>query len=118
MAEGFARRYGDDVMVAASAGLAPAFVVAPDTLRAMEEKNIDLHQHFPKSLKQMSRVQFDLIINMSGFDLPAEVGAPVRIWDVPDPIAEDFATHCRIRDQIERLVMALILELRRKQTRP
>src|ERR1035438_4440981 len=35
MAEGFARQYASDVMLAASAGLAPAFMIAPDTVRAI-----------------------------------------------------------------------------------
>jgi arsenate reductase (thioredoxin) len=113
MAEGFARTYGADVIIAASAGLSPAFMVAPDTVHAMDEKNIDLRDHFPKSLKQLGRAQFDLIINMSGYELPPEVLTPVRRWDVPDPIAEDYETHCQIRDEIESLVMGLILELRR-----
>jgi hypothetical protein len=34
MAEGFARAYGGDIIVAASAGLAPAMSVAADTIRA------------------------------------------------------------------------------------
>ena len=116
MAEGFARTYGADVMIPASAGLAPAFMVAPDTVRAMDEKNIDLRDHFPKSLKQLGRAQFDLFINMSGFDLPPGIDTAVRDWDVPDPIAEDFETHCKIRDEIETRVMGLILELRRAAT--
>ena len=113
MAEGFARKYGGDVIIAASAGLAPAFMVAVDTVRAMDEKNIDLRDHFPKSIRQLGRSQFDLIVNMSGYDLPPDVITPVRTWDVPDPIAEDFETHCQIRDDIEGRVMRLILELRR-----
>jgi arsenate reductase (thioredoxin) len=113
MAEAFARRYGADVLIPASAGLSPAFMVAPDTIRAMDEKNIDIRDQFPKSLNQLGRAQFDLFVNMSGFDLPPEIDTPVRVWDVPDPIAEDFETHCQIRDEIETRVMGLILELRR-----
>ncbi|HVN05437.1 MAG TPA: hypothetical protein VMT86_13525 [Bryobacteraceae bacterium] len=113
MAEGFARDYGSDVMIPASAGLAPAMMVARDTVRAMDEKNIDLRNHFPKSLKQLGRAQFDLIINMSESELPPEVTSPSRSWDVPDPIGESYEMHCQIRDQIEVLVMELILELRR-----
>jgi arsenate reductase (thioredoxin) len=113
MAEGFARRYGEDVMVAASAGLAPALDVAQDTIRAMDDKNIDVRDQFPKSIKQLGRAQFDLAINMSGFDLPEDVGTPARDWDVQDPIGEDYETYCKVRDQIEALVMRLIIELRR-----
>ena len=113
MAEGFARRYGSDVLVAASAGLFPAMMVAPDTIQAMDDKNIDVRDHFPKSLQQLGRVPFDLAINMSGMELPEDFAAPARAWDVPDPICADFETHCKIRDQIEALVMGLVLELRR-----
>jgi arsenate reductase (thioredoxin) len=113
MAEGFARTYGSDVIIPASAGLAPAIMVAPDTVRAMDEKNINLRDQFPKSLKQLGRAQFDLLINMSGFDVPGEADTAVRVWDVVDPVAEDYETHCQIRDDIETRVMDLILELRR-----
>jgi arsenate reductase len=115
MAEGFARRYGEDVMIAASAGLAPALGVAHDTIRTMDEKNIDVRDHFPKSIPQLGRAQFDLTINMSGFGLPDEVTGPTRTWDVEDPIGEDSETYCKVRDQIEGLVMSLILELRRAE---
>ena len=119
MAEGFARTYGADVIIAASAGLAPAYIVAPDTVRAMDEKNIDLRDQFPKGLTQLGPgvpgAQFDLIVNMSGCELPDEVATPVRRWDIADPIGENYETHCRIRDQIETRVMELILELRRRR---
>jgi len=118
MAEAFARAYGSDVMIAASAGLAPARQIAPDTMQAMQEKGLDLHEHFPKSLRQMSRAQFDLIINMSGMELPGASKTRVVEWDVPDPVLLDYDEHCEVRDQIERQVMQLILELRREQQSP
>jgi arsenate reductase len=114
MAEGFASRYGGDVLVAASAGVAPAVSVAHDTIRAMDEKNIDLRDHFPKGLKHLNRVPFDLIINMSGVRLP-DSGVPVREWEIQDPIGSEYKLHCEIRDQIERRVMDLILELRKQK---
>ena len=116
MAEGFARAYGGDVLIAASAGVAPALMVAFDTKRAMKEKNISLDDHFPKSLQQLSTVRFDLIVNMSGVELD-DVAAPVRVWKVRDPIGAKYDVHCGIRDEIEKLVMELILELRRNGSR-
>jgi arsenate reductase len=118
MAEGFARAYGEDVLVAASAGLTPAIRVADDTMRAMLEKGIDLRDHFPKSIRHLGRAQFDVVINMSGFDLPDSVGASIRSWDIPDPVYLKFDEHCEVRDAIEHLVMTLILELRREQNLP
>lgn len=114
MAEGFARAYGSDVIVAASAGLMPAAGVAPDTARAMLEKNITLRDHFPKHIRRLGRARFDLIVNMSGTDLETVPGDSVISWDVTDPICVSYERHCEIRDEIERLVRNLVLNLRRE----
>jgi len=118
MAEGFARSYGADVLIPASAGISPATNIAPDTRRAMAEKGIDVRDQFPKSLRHLARAEFDLVINMSGFDIPDSTGAEIRSWDVPDPVYLKYEEHCEVRDAIETLVMALVLELRRAQNQP
>jgi arsenate reductase (thioredoxin) len=112
MAEGFARTYGSDVMTPASVGLAPATAVFPTTIRAMDEKNINLRDQFPKTLRHLGRPDFDLVINMTGFFLPKEFKGRIVDWEVADPVFMEYAQHCEIRDAIERLVMKLILELR------
>ena len=114
MAEGFARTYGEDCMVAASAGVAPASRVASATARAMQEKNIDLSEQFPKSLPYLERAEFDIVVNMTGSFLPPRFGnAKLVDWDVADPVAMEYVDHCVVRDEIERRVMGLIMELRR-----
>jgi arsenate reductase len=113
MAEAFARAYGDDVMIAASAGLAPAVKIPRDTIRAMEEKNLDIRDHFPKSTRQLGRAEFDLVVNLSGMFLPDTLGARIVDWEVADPVDMDYSEHCGIRDEIEGRVMKLVLELRR-----
>jgi arsenate reductase len=118
MAEGFARRYGSDVLIPASAGLAPATRVAPDTIRAMREKNINLSEHFPKTLRQLARVKFDAVVNMSGVPLREDLKAPVEEWEVADPVAMDYEKHCQVRDEIEQRVMKLLLNLRQEQPQP
>jgi arsenate reductase len=118
MAEAFARAYGGDVMIPASAGLAPASRVAPDTVRAMKQKGLDIKEQFPKAIRHLARIEFDLIINMSREDLPGSFKCPVRDWDVEDPVSLGYDEHCAVRDEIERLVMDLVLELRREQSRP
>ncbi|HWQ57007.1 MAG TPA: hypothetical protein VN442_25190 [Bryobacteraceae bacterium] len=115
MAEGFARVYGSDVMIPASAGFTPASAVPADTIRAMDEKNIDIRAHFPKSWLHVRMAEFDLVVNMSGCALPPQIVSTVREWNVPDPVLVSYKEHCRIRDRIESLVMELILELRRVQ---
>jgi arsenate reductase len=118
MAEAFARAYGQDVLIAASAGLTPAMAVASDTVRAMAEKGIDLGGQFPKSTHHMGRSKFDLVVNMTGFALPDGIGATVLEWRVPDPVSMKYEKHREVRDEIERLVMNLILKLRSEQRAP
>jgi arsenate reductase len=121
MAEAFARALGDDVMIPASAGLTPGWGIAPDTIRAMEEKNIVLRDHFPKSLQNLARIRFDVVVNMCQRPLPRVFpdDALVRLleWEIPDPIGMNYEEHCQVRDEIERKVVQLIEELRR-QVRP
>jgi arsenate reductase (thioredoxin) len=118
MAEGFARTYGADVLVPGSAGLAPAVKIAPDTLKAMAEKNIDLRDQFPKSLRHLGRAEFDLVVNLSGSSVPEDLAARTKVleWEVDDPVFMKYDQHCEIRDEIEKKVMALILELRAQIT--
>jgi arsenate reductase len=120
MAEGFARAYGPDVITPASAGLAPAMGVVRDTKKVMAEKNIDISDHFPKAIRHLGRAQFDLVVNMSGMEIPEAVAlkVPVIDWDVEDPVLMEYEDHCKIRDQIEKLVMKLILDLREESKAP
>lgn len=115
MAEGFARTYGQDVMTAESAGIAPASAIAQETARAMAEKNIDISGQMPKHLDDFRSSDFDLIVNMSGFSLAGRVTEPMRNWTVRDPVGADYSVHCAVCDQIENLVMNLILEFRRER---
>jgi arsenate reductase len=117
MAEAFARAYGSDVIIPASAGLAPAMDVARVTTKLMAEKEIDLRDHFPKAIRHLGRVQFDVVVNMSGMDLPEDLAsrAKVLVWDVEDPVFMDYEDHREVRDQIEKLVMKLILDLRQEE---
>jgi arsenate reductase (thioredoxin) len=113
MAEGFARRYGSDVLKPASAGLHPAAIIQPLTKKVMEEKNIRLDDQFPKGLDSLDVSSFDLVVNMSGVKLPAQASIEVRDWKVQDPIGEPEEVYVAVRDQLEMAVMNLILELRR-----
>ena len=120
MAEGFARAYGSDIIIPASAGLAPAMGVFRDTKKAMLEKDIDLKDHFPKSIRHLGRAEFDLVVNMSGSEIPADLASRTTLveWDVDDPVYMKYEGHCEIRDRIETLVMKLILDLRHEPKAP
>lgn len=113
MAEGFARKYGSDVLEVQSAGLSPASIVQSQTRKAMAEKNINIDDLFPKDFANITLSNFDLIVNLSGVRLPTRATVPVRDWTVQDPIGCSEDIYTTVRDQIETLVMQLILEARR-----
>jgi arsenate reductase (thioredoxin) len=112
MAEGFARAYGGDILIAASAGLSPAAIVQPLTKQVLAERNVRIDDQFPKGMEIVAREKFDVIVNMSGQKLPLAPGARVRDWLVRDPIGEQEPAYKAVAEQIEALVMRLILELR------
>jgi arsenate reductase (thioredoxin) len=114
MAEGFARAYGSDVLIPRSAGLAPALAIVPLSHQVMLEKNIDLGDCYPKEFEFVEG-DVDLIVNMSGHDLPPRSGARVEMWDIPDPIGESEEVFRRVRDQIESRVRELIEKLRSRK---
>jgi arsenate reductase len=119
MAEGFARRYGSDVMEVHSAGLAPASIVQPLTKKVMEAKNINIDDQYPKDLATAPTAKMDVLINMSGSKLPVQGRMEVQEWKVEDPIGQSEELYIQVRDQIENLVMRLILQLRKEtRTRP
>ena len=111
MAEGFAKAYGSDIMIASSAGLSPATMISPLTRQTLKERSIEIEDHFPKALDLMPRDGFDLLVNISGEPLtwPA---TEVIDWRVADPIGRTDEFYREIANQVEALVMRLILELR------
>jgi arsenate reductase (thioredoxin) len=114
MAEGFARAYGSDVLSVQSAGLAPALGVVPLTHRVMIEKNIDLGDCYPKELSHVDG-PIELVVNMSGHDLPAHIGTQVEVWDIHDPIGRSDEVFRQVRDEIEHRVVELIERLRARK---
>jgi arsenate reductase len=118
MAEAFARKYGSDVLEAASAGFTPASIVQPLTKKVMEAKNISLETHFPKDLEHVPLSGFDLIVNISGRKLPTHLPIEVREWTVEDPMGKSEEEFVVARDLIENLVMRLVLDLRKSKRPP
>lgn len=117
MAEGFARKYGSDVIEPISAGLSPAAIVQPLTKKVMEDKGIPIDDQFPKDLSSLPLSTCDVIINMSGVKLPGRIPMEIREWPVSDPIGKTEEVYVSVRDEIEMLVMQLILQLRREARR-
>ncbi|MDX2180867.1 MAG: hypothetical protein SFV18_14820 [Bryobacteraceae bacterium] len=112
MAEGFARVYGRGLVAPASAGVAPATRIDPRTVQLMDEIGIDVSEHFPKHAAAMTRLPFELIVNISGHDLPKGFTAPAIEWEVADPIGQSEEEYRRTRDRIQRLTLKLVDEIR------
>ena len=70
MAEGFAKAYGHDILEVHSAGLSPASIVQDETHQTMAERGVRLEGQHPKGIEMMMRVPFDVVVNMSGEQLP------------------------------------------------
>jgi|SRR5208283_2683177 len=117
MAEGFARRLGQDVMTAESAGLTPVDLVPEATLEVMREKGIDITTQFPKAAGSVDLRSYDVVVNMTGLPIPGAPKSSTRAWVVPDPVGAGYESVRAARDEIESLVMGLILELRRQRAR-
>jgi len=115
MAEAFANKYGSDVLEAESAGVAPASMIPEVTHKVMAEKGIKLGEQFPKGLSEIPFHEIELVVNMSGVPMRVIPGARTRDWRVKDPMGEKESVHAQVRDEIERYVMTLVLELRQQK---
>lgn len=113
MAEGFARKYGADVMEVASAGLAPISFVDPLTVKTMKDRGIDISAQYPKGMADAPCQPWDLIVNMSGWPMPAGYNGQLLTWNVHDPFRLSEQVFHDAARQIEGLVQALVLTLRR-----
>ena len=114
MAEGLANHYGSDVLMATSAGLAPIPGIPPDTVRCMEELDIDMSAHVPQLYNPLEASDYDIVVNMSGFRLPGPQPKHLIEWKVTDPYRAPADLYRAVRGDLEQRVMRLILELRKR----
>lgn len=115
MAEGFARRLGDGLVEASSAGLYPASIIQPETFVVMAERATPIEDRAPRRVLTVDGASIDLIVNMTTWPvahaLPGFTGREIA-WQIPDPIGQSIEVYRQTRDLIERNVQALIEELR------
>lgn len=112
IAEAFLRAHGGDAFDARSAGSAPAHRVHPEVVEAMQERGIDLSQATPTKLTADLAAESDVVVTMGcGDACPVLPGQRVIDWELDDPGEQPLGTVRRIRDEIERRVLALRDEL-------
>ena len=113
MAEAFAKHYGGENVDARSGGSVPLGHVLPGAIQVMREKGIDVVGYPSKGFDvEWITKECDLVVTMGCGDdaCPAFVGKKMRDWELEDPKGKDVETFRRIRDEIERRVLALLQE--------
>lgn len=109
MAEAFARRLGEGIIEAWSAGSRPSGEVNPRAVRFMAEKGYDLVNHQSKSLDEVPRGPYDYVITMGcGDECPFIPASHREDWDLKDPKTLDDEGFRAVRDEIKRRVQELI----------
>lgn len=108
MAEGLAKKYGNDVLEIYSAGTIPVEEVNPMAVEVMKEVGVDLGEHFPKTLKDIPE-KIDIAITMGCIK-----GCPVvdtilgEDWGLDDPVGKPIDEFRRVRDIIEKKIKSLV----------
>lgn len=74
----------------------------------MRARGVDISVQFPKKFDPYGTGEFDLIVNLSGFDLPGRPVPPVEEWLVRDPYGQTAEVYAKCAAEIEDRVLALI----------
>ena len=114
MAEGFARKYGADVLDAFSAGSRPSGVVNPTAIDVMKEVGVELDPKASKGLSDLPYDAWDYVITMGCGDACPSFRASRRRedWGIPDPKRLPLPEFRKTRDLIGEKVKALVAEVR------
>ena len=95
-----------------SAGSDPGEEINPAVIEAMTEVGVDMGEEFPKPLTDEVVRAADVVITMGcGDACPIYPGKTYADWELDDPAGQNLETVRRIRDELDRRVRALIVEL-------
>ena len=115
MAEGWARKLGEDKIEVTSSGL-EASRVNPTAVQVMSEIGIDISNQTSDALSNFNADDYDAVISMCGCGagLPAEwvTREVFEDWELDDPDGQPIETFNRVRDEIKERVAKLIEQLR------
>jgi protein-tyrosine-phosphatase len=114
MAAALLEHHANGRVVVRSAGSVPASEINPAVVEVMAELGIDLADRRPKVLTTAGVEAADVVITMGcGDACPVYPGTRYLDWELPDPAGLPVEQVRPIRDQIDRLVTALLDELTR-----
>jgi arsenate reductase (thioredoxin) len=101
-----------------SAGSAPTDAINPIAIQAMAEVGIDISHEHPKRWTDTDLQSADVVVTMGcGDTCPLVPGTRYEDWPIADPAGLDIAEVRAIRDEIQRLVVTLLDDLRATERR-
>jgi arsenate reductase len=112
MAAGWFRHLAAGRAAVYSGGSEPAADLNPAAIEAMREVGISIEDEFPKPWTDEVARAVNVIITMGcGDECPVYPGVRVEDWELEDPAGQDVAAVRPIRDEIERRVRQLLMDL-------
>jgi arsenate reductase len=97
---------------ARSAGTTPGDRVHPEVVEVMNELDIDLSERVPHQISTEDAEWADVVVTMGcGDKCPYIPGRRYIDWDLPDPKGQAVEVVRETRDEIDRRVKALLVEL-------
>lgn len=121
MAEGFAIKFGGDILEVFSAGTNATGVVSEDAIELMRELKIDISKAVSNGLHAVPLDEMDVVVSMAPTRARSLVPRGFRgkaiDWRVEDPIGKSLPVFRRVRDELEVLVKRLVDDTRRERER-
>jgi len=112
MSEALFSRAAEGRHEARSAGTAPGERVHPQVVEVMREIGFDLSGRTPRRLERADAEWADVVVTMGcGDECPYIPGKRYLDWDLEDPSAQPVEAVRRTREEIERRVRSLMVEL-------
>ena len=122
MAEGFALKFGGDILDVYSAGTRATGVVSEDSIELMRELKIDISKVVSNGLDAVPLAEMDVVVNMAPVParslVPRDFKGKTIDWKVEDPVGKSLAVFRRVRGELEVLVKRLVDDIRRERERP
>jgi protein-tyrosine-phosphatase len=113
MASAFAQLLGGSKLDVLNGGSEPAGKINSDMVKVMHEKGIDMGFRTPQKIDTaIADDTPELIITMGCKEqCPIVPGAQIMDWDLPDPAGKSIDFMRDVRDEIEKRVRSLILDI-------
>lgn len=121
MAEGFAHKYGRDILEVYSAGTHATGRVSEDAIEIMRELKIDISKQASNGLDAVPVDEMDLVVSMAPSRarslVPRGFAGKTVDWKVEDPVGKSLPVFRRVRDQLNVLVKQLVDDIRHERDR-